>query len=151
MRSLLFVSLLVLTGSVPGRTPAFIDPTGTYMLKGIVKSNRVVGHSGELRVRLLHEHTIAMCFYINAGYPGYGSGAMIDTLHYEDNMASYKPARDTSCDVYFYFSAQKVEILQVMSDPRSGCGFAPGVFAPAVFPKISSNVPVIQSLEGRGN
>ncbi|HEY6900448.1 MAG TPA: hypothetical protein VI233_07390 [Puia sp.] len=151
MKSFLFLPLLALTGYLPGKVPSsFIDPTGTYRLKGVVKNNKVTGHSGELRVRLLTEHTVALCFYINAGYPGYRSGALLDTLSYEENKVEYRPLRDTACSVFFYFDFRKVSLLQVMSDPRSGCGWDPGVFAPMVFSKVSSEVPVIQSLEGHG-
>lgn len=150
MKSFFILPLLVLSGFIPGKTPPFLNPTGTYILKGVVKKNRVTGHSGELRVRLLDEHTVALCFYINAGYPGYKSGSLIDTLGYEDNAVLYQPPQDTACDIYFYFGVQQVEILQVMSDPHSGCGFAPGVFVPVTIPKISSEIPVIQNLAGRG-
>lgn len=141
---------MVLIGFVPDKTSSFLNPTGTYRLKGVVKNNKVTGHSGELRVRLLDEHTVALCFYINAGYPAYQSGSMIDTLSYQDNVVIYQPSKDTTCAVHFYFAPQKVELLQVMSDPHSGCGFDPGVFVPVAFPKISSDIPVIQSLAGRG-
>jgi|KBSMisStaDraftv2_1062788.scaffolds.fasta_scaffold828940_1 hypothetical protein len=151
MRSLLFLCLLPLSGFVPGKLFSSIDPTGTYRLKGVVKNNRTVGHSGELRVRLLDEHTVAMCFYINAGYPGYRSGALLDTLVYEDGRAEYHPGKDTSCEILFYFEPLRVKLMQVMSDPGSGCGFPPGVFAPVVFPKVSSETPIIQSLEGHGS
>lgn len=150
MKSLFCVPLLVLIGFVPGKTPPFLNPTGTYILKGAVKNNRVTGHSGELRVRLLDEHTVALCFYMNAGYPGYKSGSLIDTLGYEDNTVLYQSPQDTTCGVYFYFGVQKVKIFEVMSDPNSGCGFAPGVFIPVTIPKVSSEIPVIQNLAGRG-
>ncbi len=60
MRRLLFIPLMVLSGFVPGKTSSFLNPTGTYILKGKVKNNRVTGHSGELRVRLLDDHKIAL-------------------------------------------------------------------------------------------
>ena len=151
MKSLLFISLLSLSGYVPARTVSLLDPTGTYRLKGTVKNNRTIGHSGELRVRLLDEHTVAMCFYMNGGYPAYQSGALLDTLVYEDGRVVYQPWQDSSCQILFYFDPQKVSLMQVMSNPQSGCGFAPGVFAPLAFPKVSSEVPVIQSLEGHGS
>ena len=150
MTRLFILPLMVLLGFTPGKTSSFLNPTGTYRLKGAVKNNKITSHSGELRVRLLDEHTVALCFYINAGYPSYSSGSLIDTLSYEDNAIIYQPSKDTSCSVYFYFDPQKVKLMQVMSDPHSGCGFDPGVFVPVVFPKISSDIPVIQNLGGRG-
>lgn len=151
MRSLLILSLSILFGASSGTSSDFIDPTGTYMLKGTVKNNRVVSHSGEMRVRLLDQHTVALCMYMNSGYPDYKSGAMIDTLIYTDNNARYLPKKDSACEVVFYFSWRKVDIMKVMSDPRSGCGFAPGVLESIAFSKISSEVPIIQDLGGRGN
>ena len=150
MKSLLFLSLLPLSGFLPGKISSFLDPTGTYRLRGTVKNNRTIGHSGELRARLLNEHTVAICFYINAGYPGYRSGALLDTVTYDDGEAEYHPPQDSSCEIHFYFEPQKVRLMEVMSDPRSGCGFAPGVFVPVAFPKVSSEVPIIQNLGGRG-
>ena len=150
MRRLFILPLMVLSGFVPGKTPAFLNPTGTYILKGIVKNNRVTGHSGELRVRLLDDHTVALCFYINSGFPGYRSGSLIDTLTYDDNMAIYHPAQDTACAIHFIFGLRKVGITKVMSDPRSECGFGPEVLIPVTIPMVSSEVPVIQNLSGRG-
>lgn len=130
--------------------PGFVNPTGTYTLKGIVKNSKIVGHSGELRVRLLDTHMIAFSFYINKGYPGYESGALMDTLHYEDNRTVYHPSNDSSCDIYFQFEEGAVEVIQALTDPHSGCGFSPGVMIPAIFDKTSSEVPVIQDLSSRG-
>ena len=150
MRRLFILPLMVLSGFVPGKTPAFLNPTGTYILKGIVKNNRVTGHSGELRVRLLDDHTVALCFYINSGFPGYRSGSLIDTLSYDNNTAIYQPVQDTTCAVYFYFELRKVAIAKVMSDPHSECGFAPAVLIPVTIPMVSSEIPVIQNLGQRG-
>ena len=151
MRRLFILPLMVLSGFVPGKTPSFLNPTGTYILKGIVKNNRVTGHSGELRVRLLDDRTVALCFYINSGYPGYRSGSLIDTLSYDNDTAIYQPAQDSACAIYFNFGLRKVGIMKVMSDPRSECGFAPEVLIPITIPMVSSDVPVIQNLGSRGS
>jgi hypothetical protein len=151
MRRLFILPLMVLSGFVPGKTPSFLNPTGTYILKGIVKNNRVTGHSGELRVRLLDDHTVALCFYINSGYPGYRSGSLIDTFSYDNNTVIYQPAQDSACAVHFYFGLRNVKITKVMSDPRSECGFEPEVLIPVTIPMVSSEVPVIQNLGGRGS
>ncbi|HMI59534.1 MAG TPA: hypothetical protein VK518_01455 [Puia sp.] len=150
MRKLFILPLMLLSGFVPGKTPSFLDPTGTYILKGTVKNNRVTGHSGELRVRLVNNHTVALCFYINSGYPGYRSGSLIDTLSYDNNTVIYHPVQDTACAVHFFFGPRKVAISKVMSDPRSDCGFAPQVLIPVTIPMVSSEIPVIQNLGGRG-
>jgi hypothetical protein len=128
----------------------WLDPTGTYLLKGIVERNRIMGHSGELRVKLLDPSHIAFCFYINRGYPGYESGAFLDTLLYHDNLASYTPARDRDCRIIFCFGYKSVEVRQTYSDPHSGCGFAKGIMASAFFRKRSAENPIIQDLSGHG-
>src|SRR5260221_11031171 len=103
MKSLFILPLLVLSGFVPGKTPPFLNPTGSYILKGDVTHNRVTGHSGELRVRLLDDHTVALCFYMNVGYPCYKLGSLIDTLGFEDNTVLYQPPQDTTAGVHFNF------------------------------------------------
>ena len=151
MKSLFILSLVLLTRPLPPGNMDFIDPTGTYTLTGIVKNNRVTSHSGELRVRLLDRHKAAICFYINKGYPGYESGAFLDTLQYEDNRLTYTPAQDTTCSVVFDFLPRAVEVIRIVSDPLCGCGFGPGVFAPATFGKSSNAIPVIQDLSAHGS
>jgi hypothetical protein len=146
MKNIFFVSLLFLSESLRTANPAFINPTGTYLLKGDVKNSKIVGHYGEMRVRLLDTGTIALCFYLNKGYPNYESGSLVDTLHYEENRAIYRPASDSSCAIHFAFELRSVAISQALSDPHSGCGFGPGVIIPAIFEKTSSEIPVIQDL-----
>jgi hypothetical protein len=124
----------------------FADPTGTYILKGTIKKNRIIGHSGEIRVKLLQEGKIALCFFINAGYPGYESGSFLDTLSYNDDRAVYKPTLDPGCSILFCFNNHDVEIVQLYSDPDSKCGFGMGVMISAVFQKYSEDIPIIQDL-----
>lgn len=150
MRNLFFMSLILLSGILATGDQVFIDPTGTYLLKGEVKNNKIVGHSGELRVRLLDLHTVAITLYLNKGYPGYESGSLVDTAHYEENRIVYAPAGDSSCHIYFVFVKKSVEIYQSITDPHSSCGFRAGVLFPAVYEKISSDIPVIEDLSGRG-
>jgi hypothetical protein len=128
----------------------FIDPTGTYVLRGDVKKNNITGHYGEIRVRLLNKKTAAFCFYISNGYPNFLSGAFLDTVGYEDNRFLFQPAKDSGCALILTFSLQDVDIMEVLYDPRSGCGLAPGVMEAATFRKVSSEVPVIQDLSKRG-
>jgi hypothetical protein len=138
----------------PARLPSaealtFINPTGTYTLKGGVKKNNITGHFGELRVRLLDSQTVAFCFYLNSGYPDYAAAAILDTLRYEDNSIHYRPGRDSTCFLILTFSARSVEMMKVYSDPATGCGFAPGIIVPATLQKTSSEIPVIQDLSTR--
>lgn len=149
MKCLFILPFLLLIAGNPN-DPDFINPTGTYKLIGLVKKNRITGHSGELRARLLNRHTVAVCFYIDKGYPGYESGAFTDTLAYEDNCMSFFPGSDSSCYVFFSFGTTTVEIMQVYTDPHSSCGFGPGVLAPAIFQKSSGDIPVIQDMSQHG-
>jgi hypothetical protein len=150
MRSLFCLPLLLLSGSLFIDRQIFIDPTGTYLLKGEVKKNKIVGHSGELRIRLLNVNTVAMCLYLNKGDPGYESGFLLDTLRYENDHFVYVPADDTSCAIYFVFTLKSVEIDRISSNPQRECGFRPGILEPAIFEKISADIPVIEDLSGRG-
>jgi hypothetical protein len=149
MKSLFSLLLLLFCSILSTLGQSFLDPTGTYMLKGEVKNNQI-GYSGELRVRLLDGHTVAMCLYLNRGYPGFESGSVMDTLNYEGNRAIYMPAADTSCSVFFAFDKNTAEMFKSLSDPHSSCGFRPGVLVPAIFQKTSSDVPVIQDLSKHG-
>ncbi|HEY4336192.1 MAG TPA: hypothetical protein VGM89_09850 [Puia sp.] len=147
MKLLLFLSLL-LPGLSPTETnQTFINPTGTYTLKGEVHDNKVVSHSGEIRVKLLHPQLLTLCFFIDKGYPGYESGAFLDTLQYEENSAVYA-SRDSGCMLRFYFKPTGVELIHIFSQNAGDCGFPPGVLTGAFFRKTSSGVPVIQDLSG---
>jgi hypothetical protein len=151
MKCLFLLPVLLICADPPSRSlsPAFIDPTGTYLLKGVVKRNNIVGHFGEIRVRLLDPRTIAFCLYINNGYPQYASAAILDTLAYADDIMHYRPGNDSTCSLVLSFHERTVELMEVFLDPHSGCGFAPGVLAPAIFDKTSSDIPVIQDLSQR--
>jgi hypothetical protein len=150
MKSLFLLLLCFVHPPFPKEEPSFIDPTGTYILRGDIKKNNIVGHFGEMRVRLLDRRTAAFCFYINNGYPNFASGAALDTLSYDDNRLQFRPAKDSGCFLVLTFGVKSVEIMEVYGNPRSGCGFAPGVMDAATFRKISSEIPVIQDLSDRG-
>lgn len=146
MKSFFLLPLLLLGPHSPRLAPDFIDPTGTYILKGEIKKNRIIGYYGELRVRLLDPATAAFCFYMNNGYPKYASVALLDTLKYEDNRIHYQSKRDSTCSLILTFNVREVELMEIYSDPHNGCGFGPGVLAPAIFDKSSSEIPIIQDL-----
>lgn len=144
--------LITLTLQPPDEAPAFINPTGTYILKGDVKKNNITGHFGELRVRLLDSQTVAFCFYLSSGYPDYAAATMLDTLHYDkDNSIRYQPKRDSTCSLVLIFSVRSVELMKVYTDPGTSCGFAPGIIVPATLQKISAEIPVIQDFSTRGH
>ncbi|SRR5258708_2937247 len=147
MKIFFFLSLL-LPGLLPSdNNQTFIDPTGTYILKGEVRDNKVTSHSGEIRVKLLGHELLTLCFFIDKGYPGYESGSFLDTLSYEDNAAVYS-SRDSSCMLRFAFKQGGVEMIHIFAQNSNDCGFAPGVLTGAFFRKASSGVPVIQHLSG---
>jgi hypothetical protein len=128
----------------------FLDPTGTYILKAEVKNHRIVGHSGEIRVKLLDRTHLAISFYITRGYPNYESGAFMDTLPYKNNIARYTPTSDPQCNILILFSRGNAEIQQVYSDPTCHCGFGEGILVSAYFEKSSGDMPIIQDLSGHG-
>jgi len=129
----------------------FIDPTGTYILKGSSEKNKIVSHSGEIRVKLLAHNKVAISFYINKGYPGYESVSFVDTLVYDDNhFVRYKPSPNSDCTVLFLFYRKGAELQQVYSNPESGCNFGNGILISTVFKKFSDEEPVIQDLSAHG-
>jgi len=130
--------------------PEFIDPTGTYILKGVIEKNVIKSHYGELRVKLLNRQLAAVCFYINTGYPDYKSGSFLDTLPYEEDHLQYKPPGKDDCSLFFYFGPQAAEIQQAYADPHSSCGFAKDVIISTFFKKYSDEKPVIQDLSMHG-
>jgi len=130
--------------------PTFINPTGTYILKGAVKKNNITGHFGELRVNMLDSQTVVFCFYLSSGYPDYSVASMMDTLRYEDNCIHLQPKRDSTCSLVLTFAYRSVDLMTIYKDPATSCGFAPGVIVPATLYKISSEVPVIQDFSTRG-
>ena len=145
MKIFFFLSLF-LPGLFPSfNSVTFIDPTGTYILKGEVHDNKVVSHSGEIRVKLLRPEQLALCFYIDKGYPRYESGSLWDTLSYEDNQAVYA-SKDSDCLLRFFFKPNGVELVHVFAQAGGDCGFPPGVLIGAFFRKTSSGIPVIQDL-----
>jgi hypothetical protein len=146
---LILVAAFTAVSFLPAPSSAFIDPTGTYVLKGETKKNHIISHSGEIRIKLLDEHTVAMSFFVCKGYPNYETGSFIDTLRYENNRALYRPAGDGGCAIAFWFDELAASTEQYFTDPTSGCGFAKGVMISASFGKRSSQVPVIQDLSAR--
>ncbi len=150
MKSLLLLLMIPAYSNLNTGT-AFIDPTGTYILKGNVEKNRIVSHSGEIRVKLLSRNSVAIAFYITKGYPDYESLSFVDTLMYDDDhYVRYKPSPTADCTLLFSFSNRNAEIQQIYSDPVSGCGFGNGVLISTVFKKFSNERPVIQDLSGHG-
>lgn len=129
---------------------AFIDPTGTYILKGNVKKNNITGHFGELRVHLLDSGTVALSFYLSSGYPDYFTATILDTFPYEENSIHIQPGRDSTCFLILTFSQGSVDLMKVYKNPATGCGFAPGVIVPATLRKTSSDIPVILDFSTRG-
>jgi hypothetical protein len=152
MKNILLI--LVITGfsfnPTPDKRDKFIDPTGTYILKGETKRGRIVSHSGEVRIKLLDEHKVGICFFISKGYPGYETGSFVDSLEYDNNRILYKP-EGSGCTVAFWVDEMSLSTEQYFTDPRSACGFPAGVMVSASFEKKSADVPVIQDLSARNS
>lgn len=129
---------------LPG--PPFIDPTGTYILKGEKQKGEIIGNFAEIRIKLLEDSLLAFTMYCNKGYPEYKSGSLTDTVGYVDNKAVYSSTSDTSCQIQFTFDLHGLNIKTVYTDPASTCGFGKGVLPLGFIEKSSSSVPIIQRL-----
>jgi hypothetical protein len=154
MKSLVTLTIIVwgrLVVSSPIADPLkFVDPTGTYLLKGEITKNKIMGHSGEIRVKLLSSKKAAVSFYINKGYPDYAAGSFTDTLHYEENEVRWTPSAFPEYSILIAFKPREAETMQLFDgqDPRSS--FGQGVMISAVFEKYSDDAPIIQDLSAHG-
>ena len=124
----------------------FINPTGTYILKGEKNKGEIVGNFAEIRFKLLSDSLLAVTMYCNKGYPEYTSGSLTDTITYSDNRAVLYVKSEPSCQIHFSFSTDGLSIKQIYSDPASTCGFGKGVVPLGFIEKHSSETPVIQSI-----
>jgi hypothetical protein len=125
---------------------AFINPTGTYILKGEKNKGEIVGNFAEIRFKLISDSLLAFTMYCNKGYPEYTSGSITDTIAYTDNTATVYVKSEPSCQIHFSFVTEGVTIKQLYSDPASTCGFGKGVIPLGFIEKHSSETPIIQSL-----
>ena len=124
----------------------FVNPTGTYILKGEKYKNEIKGNYGEIRVKLLRDSMLAITMYSNKGYPDYTSASFTDTVLYEDNRAVYRPQSDASCQLIFLFDPEGLNIKQIYTDPASTCGFEKGAIPLGFIGKYSSATPIIQPI-----
>jgi hypothetical protein len=124
----------------------FINPTGTYILKGEKQKNEILGNFAEIRIKLLTDTLLAFTMYCNKGYPDYTAGSLTDTVSYFDNRAVHLSEIDASCQIQFDFDNHRLHIKTVYTDPFSTCGFEKGVLPLGYIDKYSSVIPIIQSL-----
>jgi hypothetical protein len=124
----------------------FINPTGTYVLKGEVYKGEIKGNYGEIRVKLLDNSFLAIAMYSNKGFPDYTSASFTDTVVYADNKAVHISKSDPSCQLVFAFETEGLNINQIYTDPGSTCGFGKGVIPFGFIAKYSSDIPIIQPL-----
>jgi hypothetical protein len=127
---------------------SYVNPTGSYILKGKKLKNDERANHGEVHVILIDNNRLAISFYYNKGYPSYNSGSFVDTLDYVDNKAVYtydEPERPTSdCKLTFTFHNKKVAIIHEAEDYNYSCGFGMGVVASGIMLKTSAKVPEIK-------
>ena len=142
---LFFFGCLTVGNTQPARH-VFVNPTGTYLLKGEKHKNEIKGNFGEIRVKLLGDSVVALTMYSNKGYPDYSSASFSDTLPYVDNQAIHTSRADPSCQMVFAFETEGLNIKQIYTDPASTCGFEKGVIPLGFISKYSSDIPIIQSL-----
>lgn len=124
----------------------FINPTGTYVLKGEKYRGEIRGNYGEVRIKLLDDSTLAISMYGNKGYPDYSSASFTDTMVYVDNRAAHLSKSDPSCQLVFAFDQDGLNIKQIYTDPSSTCGFEKGAMPLGFIAKYSSDIPIIQPL-----
>lgn len=147
MAKILFFIFLACTSQFCFGQPSrdvFINPTGTYLLKGEKYRHEIKGNYGEIRVKLIGDSIVAVAMYSNNGYPEYTSASFTDTMVYNDNKAIYHSKADPSCQMIFAFDTDGLSIKQVYTDPASTCGFEKGVMPLGFVSKYSSDTPVIQ-------
>ena len=124
----------------------FLNPTGTYILKGEKHKSEIKGNFAEVRVKLIGDSLLAIAMYCNKGYPEYTSGSFTDTMTYADNRAVHSSKYDPSCQIIFSFDTDGLNIKQVYTDPASTCDLGKGVLPLGFIEKYSSDTPIIQSL-----
>ncbi|MFD2247843.1 hypothetical protein [Pontibacter ruber] len=139
--------LILLVGIIAYGQDKYLDPTGSYILRGKKLKEGEKGSYGELHVKLISKDRLAISFYYDKGYPSYNSGSFVDTLEYNYNRAVYiyNEAFDPSdCKLTFTFEKKAVVIKHEASNYNYSCGFGTGVIANTVMKKSSSKVPVIK-------
>jgi len=124
----------------------FINPTGTYILKGESHKGEIRGNFAEIRIKLLEDSLLAITLYCNNGYPAYKAGAFTDTLEYAANRSVHQAKSDPSCQIVVSFDTDGLHINQTYTDPLSTCGLEKGVLPLGFIEKHSAAVPVIQLL-----
>lgn len=129
--------------SIP-QASVFIDPTGTYLLKGLLHKGKISGHFGEIRARLIDSAHVLLSFDINQGFPENANGFFSDTLPYNGIESTFIPPADTLCTIVFVFSPQAVETKQWLRDPHCSCGFEKGLMVSARFSRYSAEAPYIR-------
>jgi hypothetical protein len=146
-KSFLALALILVTVLSYGQNN-YVNPTGSYTLKGKKLKNGERANHGEVHVKLIDNNRLAISFYYNKGYPSYNSGSFVDTLDYVDNKAVYTydepeiPISD--CRLTFTFHKQKVTINHEAEDYNYSCGFGMGVVASGIMLKTSAKVPEIK-------
>jgi len=122
----------------------FIDPTGTYTLKGNVERNIIKGLNGQIKAKLFTENKLALSYHVDSGFPDYKKAVFTDTIFYDGNEARYHSVKDDDCTIVFKFSKDAVNILLIHTDPGCTCGYEKGLIVPVSFEKNSSDVPFIR-------
>jgi len=123
-----------------------INPTGTYTHTGKTKveGEDTYGYTGQIQVKRLSAHKIAMSFHVNKGAPSYNSGSFLDTLSYVNNIAIWTDAaEDSTCKITFNFTGTGVVVKEETADFNFGCGFGHAVIASGFYKKTSSKMPFL--------
>ncbi len=145
LKNLIYIFLFLSLISCKTSQITLLNPTGTYKLGNHNPSRETEGYFGEIQVKRISESQIVMTFMINKGAPSYNSGSFIDTLEYNNNIATFKtPEYDPSCNIKFRFEKNGVSVNQESDNYRFGCGFGNAVVAKGYFRKVSSDIPILK-------
>jgi hypothetical protein len=142
----LVITVIEIFGQGQAEKLSFINPTGTYILKGKKIGNEIRGQFAEIRVKLIDPETIAVSTYFNTGFPRYNSESFLDTLAYSYNSSIFIHNRDEHCKIVFRFSNAEVELLYVFPDNGHACIFGHGTIATGKIEKSYDVVPIIAAL-----
>jgi len=108
-----------------------VRSTGYYTLDAKTKTinGETYGTTGEIYIKDLSNHKIAISLFVCGGAPGNNFGTIADTLSEEDNKAIYQSTDDPTCKLIFHLSNKGIFLEQISKDNQWACGFGYGVYA----------------------
>ncbi|MDB5012477.1 MAG: hypothetical protein JWQ25_679 [Daejeonella sp.] len=130
--------------------PPALLPTGFYKLenKPAEKGGDTSRYEGSILVKQITKSKVAITFIVKNRTNGDRSRSFMDTLDYKDDMATYRNNdSEQSCRITMRFSPKGVRVIEQTGNSSSGCGYGHEMVTDGFFKKVSSEVPVLNSLE----